>query len=74
MGYDVIGHRIPSAAPSMHAVRKCIPPTTRALSTSSRAAVKLLNFRVTPGIAVEPTVKAVTSPKVCDRTPRQLHT
>ena len=45
-----------------------MPPNTRAFITSSKAAEKLLNLRVTPGIALETMLKEVSSPKVCDRT------
>jgi hypothetical protein len=44
-----------------------MPPNTRAFFTSSRAAEKLWNLRVTPDIALETTLKVVSSPKVCDK-------
>ena len=44
-----------------------MPPNTRALITSARAAVKLLKWRFTPGIPFETTSNEVSSPKVCDK-------
>ena len=44
-----------------------MPPYIRAFTTSERAAVKLWNLRVTPGIALETTLKELSSPKVWDR-------
>src|SRR5580693_7459522 len=58
---------MPSAVPSTQAVRKWMPPNTRAFLISSKAAEKLVNLRVTPGMAFEPTLRDVSSPNVCDR-------
>src|ERR1700753_10604 len=58
---------MPSEVPSTQAVRKWIPPKTRAFWTSSSDCVKLRKCRVTPGMAFEFTLKEVSSPKICER-------
>jgi hypothetical protein len=58
----------PSACPALQAVRKWIPPNTRASTTSSSAAEKPGKLRDCPGNASLVIVMAVFSPKYWERT------
>ncbi len=59
---------LPSALPRTHAVRKCMPPNTRASAISSMARSNPTKDRTDPGIVSEVASNVTSSPKMALRT------